>query len=325
MPKDDQGASLNHNLTFFKTKLTHLNTQRLGYNRNRNCVKYFVDPQQYSKTLAPVAPVFGVISFSLYAIRFAINVRLLIQEQSEKIPNPIYIKELYYNLFNDLLWGTCNLTQFFWWTFAVSSSAGFKGLQLEAFAQLVDLLTLIIRYREAYQNHHTLLNTITDVDEQNRLRIEWHYKTLHFIRSCLTAALILSAFSVLAFSVTSAPISPIIFLISLCGTIARIGINVDSDLKSTTPSVQLNRARKEEINQMTIDYVLLPVGLYIIITAPIPLALVCVLGLILLQQAFAAWNLDSTVIPNTVRDLLESGSVPASGDPSRCLPISLKF
>ena len=73
---------------FFKTNLTQLNAHRLSFNRNRNCVKYFVDEQQYAKTLAPVTPFLGVISFSLYAIRFAINLSLLIQLALETQTDP---------------------------------------------------------------------------------------------------------------------------------------------------------------------------------------------------------------------------------------------
>src|SRR3990167_10556333 len=288
-------------LLFFKKNLTYVNSQRLNFNRSKNFIKYHTAPALYTKILSPLNAPLGIASFSLYYLRFIVNLSLLAQlmliRDLDKETKNQQQSELYYSLFNDLLWSTCNLVQFFWWTFARSQSAGRRGLQLEACAQLIDLLIMIINHQQNEQNYRKKYNRANPI-ERERLNIEWYYNQINFIRTLTAVGLIVAIFSLLAFTTSTIPISPLIFLINLSSALLRIAIQLDKDKKiihhlcqsgkkSTFVLEEKHKLAIEhvkEVNKWIVDFVMLPISLFLIITAPLSITLTCLLSFFIIQS-----------------------------------------
>ena len=289
----EKKPALKSTLTFFNSQLTYLNTQRLQLNRSKGFAKYLAQSHKTLRNLTPLDTTMGVMSFTLYMARFAVNFGLLAQilvgEQLDKSDDKT-IKDLYYNLLNDSLWGTVNLTQFFWLTFNNSQSAGFYGIQLEVIAQLIDVLVMVVRFQESREEYELKLRQSSGAD-QKRLTMEWRHRELNFIRSFLTASSIMVALGLLAFSIASVPVSPIISAILLISALSRVLIDSEKDKKiihqlkldGVEPQLiakeqsMLTRNRLNDLNQVILYNVFIPVGLFLFLTTPISLLLASVL------------------------------------------------
>ncbi|MBL7481300.1 hypothetical protein [Legionella bononiensis] len=298
MKKDTQDLKekkpvLKSTLTFFNSQLTYLNTQRLQLNRSKGFAKYLAQSHKNLRTLTPLDTTLGVMSFTLYMARFSVNFSLLAQilvgEQHDESDDKT-IKDLYYNLLNDSLWGAVNLTQFFWLSFNNSQSAGFYGIQLEVIAQLIDVLVMVTRFQESREEYELKLRQASGADQQ-RLTMEWRHRELNFIRSFLTASSIMVALGLLAFSIASVPVSPIISAILLISALSRVLIDAEKDkqlmnqlrLDGVDPQLiakeqkMLTRNRLNDLNQVILYNVFIPVGLFLFLTTPISLLLASVL------------------------------------------------
>ncbi|KTD42363.1 hypothetical protein [Legionella quateirensis] len=298
MKKDNQELKenkpiLKSTLTFFNSQLTDLNTQRLQLNRSKGFAKYLAQSQKNLRTLTPLDTTLGVMSFTLYMARFSVNFGLLAQiiigEQQDKT-NDKTLRDLYYKLLNDSLWGAVNLTQFFWLSFNNSQTAGFYGIQLEVIAQLIDVLVMVIRFQESCEEYELKFRQASGAD-QKRLTLEWRYRELNFIRSLLTASSIMVALGVFAFSIASVPLSPIISAILLISALSRVLIDSEKDkqlmnqlkLDGVEPQRiakeqrMLTRNRLNDLNQVILYNVFIPVGLFLFLTTPISLLLASVL------------------------------------------------
>lgn len=273
-------------IIFFKKNITDANSKRLSFNRNRNFIKYFVKPKLYSQTWTPISFSWGIFSFSIYLLRLLLNIFLLsywLLTQPAPLKS-VNLTPILYEIVNDLLWSTCNLIQFFWWTFEVSKSAGYKGLQFEAIAQYVDCLIMIVRFHQEYQNQNAHKNTLST----------YHY--LQFIRSLLTLFFITLVLSLFAFSAITLPLSPIIFFISLSSTFIRMGINYyqyQSSSKRLKETETFSLETKKELSQFILDYVLIPLGFYLMVTTPLVISIISILILALIYQG-AQKNLSSS-------------------------------
>lgn len=274
-------------VTFFNNKLSALNNNRLQLNRGKNLAKYLARSKKNIRNITPLETTMGVMSFSLYMLRFSTNLVLLIQLnlcQNEDDANQKSKRDLYYALFNDSLWSLVNFTQFFWLSYKNSMIAGLHGMQLETLAQFIDLLILLIRYQEDKNTHELKFNLASKL-EQQRLEIEWQNKELNLIRSVLTGLSIATVFGLYSFSLIATPISPIICIIVLMSSLIRLLIDMKRDrelinhLKITKVNLHqvveeerlLNRARLNELNQIVLNNLFIPLGIFFLITTPIPL------------------------------------------------------
>lgn len=295
-------------LTFFNNSLSSLNNYRQQVNRSKNLANYLAVSHTHLRTLEPLDTTLGIMSFSIYLLRFSSNLCLLIQlilsEQNDQ-NNVQRQEELYYALFNDFLWSSVNLCQFFWLSFRNSQSAGFRGLQLEVIAQIIDLMVMIVRHEQAKEEYLLKYRQSTGF-ERAQLVIEWQNKELNFMRSVLTAVSIFTVLGIFSFSAISIPLAPVLSTIILISAISRLLIDMEKDKNLINQLKTQHRsageiAKKEqglcierfkELNQIMLFNIVLPVGLFCFLTIPtLPLSLlatslICCLALYLIQIKF---------------------------------------
>lgn len=134
---------------------------------------------------------------------------------------------------------------------------------------------MILRFHQEYQNQNANKNTLST----------YHY--LQFIRSLLTLFFITLVLSLFAFSAIILPISPIIFFISLSSAFIRMGINYhqyQSSSQRLKKTETFSLETKKELSQFILDYVLIPLGFYLIVTTPLVISIICILILALIYQ-----------------------------------------
>jgi len=306
---------LKSTLKFFNTKLTDLNDKRLQLNRGKGLAKYLANPQKNTMDISPLETTLGVMSFSLYALRLSANIGLLIQlilKSSSKKINHNKHRDLYYRLLNDSLWCTVNLIQFFWLSFRNSTSAGLRGMQLEILAQLIDMLVMIIRYKQDQKEYEVKYNNAS-ASERVRLEIEWQNKQLSVIRSLLTGLSVALVFALYSFSIASVPMSPIISSVIVISSLIRVLTDMDRDrkllqhLKCNEMNPQkvlaeerrMTKARLHDLNQIILSSVLIPVGLFLLITTPIPIFAAVGLSMLLIHHV-VNHLIDTTYAPDTM-------------------------
>ncbi len=302
MSKDKQETSkqvLASTLSFFNGKLSYLNDKRLQLNRAKSLAKYVAKSQNNIRDLAPLDTTLGVMSFSLYMLRFSANVGLLVQLNLVEFPknsNHKIRRDLYYSLLNDSLWCIVNLTEFFWLSYRNSISAGLQGMQLETLAQLTDILIMMIRYQQDKNDYDLQYNQATS-EERARLAIEWQSRELNLLRSLLTGLSITIVFGLFSFSVMAVPLSPIISSIILISSLLRILIEIEKDkqlihqlkLNETNPQEIMSKeqatsaARLKDLNQIMLNNIFLPMGIFLVITMPIPLTIIACFSMVLIH------------------------------------------
>lgn len=302
MSKDESDTSkpnLKSTLRFFSGKLTDLNDTRLQLNRSKGLARYLSKSQKNTRDLAPLDTTLGIMSFSLYMLRFTTNIGVLLHLfsiESEEKNNDKVLRDLYYSLLNDSLWCVVNLTQFFWLSYRNSTSAGLQGMQLETLAQLVDILVMIIRYQQDKEEYDLKYNQATSI-EQSRLAIEWQNKEFNMVRSLLTGLSIALVFGLFSFSIAAVPISPIISAIIIVSSLSRVLIDMEKDrqlihqlkLNDTNPQQIINEelamtnARMHDLNKIILNNVFLPLGLFLLITTPIPLTITACVSMLLVH------------------------------------------
>lgn len=287
-------------LSFFKEQLSYLNDKRLLLNRGKGLAKYFATSQ--IRNLAPLDTTLGVMSFSLYMLRFLANVGLLVElmliEPQEKINHQVP-RDLYFSLVNDSLWCVVNLSQFFWLSYRNSSAAGLKGMQLETLAQLIDLLVMIIRYQQDKEEYNTKYHQASAI-ERAHLKIEWQRKELNIFRALLMSLSLIIVYALFSFSAAAISLSPIIFTLSMVSALFRIFIDIQKDrqliaqLKRNEMHPQhilneelaLTNARMKDLNQIILNSVFLPMGLFLLLTTPLSLTIMACLSMVLIQCLF---------------------------------------
>lgn len=291
----EKKSRLKSGLTFFNSKVTQINNQRLQLNRSKGMARYLAKSYQNPRDLALLDTTMGVMSFTLYMMRFSANIILLTQlivDEPSETPNDKMSRDIYYSLWNDSLWATVNMTQFFWLSFSNSESAGFYGLQLEVIAQLIDVLVMVIRFQEYKEEYDAQYKQATEV-EKARLAIEWQNKSLNFIRALITATSIAVVLGLLAFSVASIPVSPILSSILLLSSLLRVLVDWNRDnhlihqmrLEGINPRQiekeerALIRDRLNDLNQVALQNIFFPVGIFLLITSPVPLFLLSLLAM----------------------------------------------
>lgn len=201
-------------LTFFKGHLTRMNTERIRFNRTKSIVRYVTKAQTKPWDLTLLDAPLGIMSFSIYYLRLGLNLSFLFQQLQEyrngNIESMQSIQNVSLSVLNDSVWGTCNMIQYFWWTFRTSRSAGLRGMQLEVIGQLMDVLLIIIRHKQAFDQHQAQWAEASDAGRE-RLMMEWKYQQRNFIRVCLHLSLFTSVMALMAFSAATIPLSPIFF------------------------------------------------------------------------------------------------------------------
>ncbi len=302
MSKNESGTAkpiIKSTLMFFNSKLTDLNDKRLQLNRGKGLAKYLAKSQKNTRDLASLDTALGVMSFSLYMLRFSANVGLLahliLVESQEKTYHKI-CRDLYYSLLNDSLWCVVNLTQFFWLSYRNSISAGLQGMQLETLAQLIDILVMIIRYQQDKKEYDLKYNQAMGM-ERSRLAIEWQNKELNGLRSLLTSLSVVIAFGLFSFSGVAVPLSPVISSIILISSLLRVLIDIEKDrqlihqLKLNETSreqiknkqLAMTNARMKDLNKIILNSVFLPIGFFLLITTPIPLTIIACVSMLLVH------------------------------------------
>lgn len=302
MSKNESGTAkpiIKPTLMFFNSKLTDLNDKRLQLNRGKGLAKYLAKSQKNTRDLAPLDAALGVMSFSLYMLRFSANVGLLahlILVESQEKTNHKIRRDIYYSLLNDSLWCVVNLTQFFWLSYRNSISAGLQGMQLETLAQLIDILVMIIRYQQDKKEYDLKYNQAMGM-ERSRLAIEWQNKELNGLRSLLTSLSVVIAFGLFSFSGVAVPLSPVISSIILISSLLRVLIDIEKDrqlihqLKLNETSreqikneqLAMTNARMKDLNKIILNSVFLPIGFFLLITTPIPLTIIACVSMLLVH------------------------------------------
>lgn len=286
-------------LRFFNGTLSALNDKRLQLNRSKGLAKYLVAPQNNIRDLTPLDTTLGVMSFSLYMLRFLTNLSLLVEllltKPAEETNQNLY-NDLFYSLFNDGMWSMVNLTQFFWLSYKKSASAGLHGMQLETMAQLIDLLVTMIRYQQDKEEYRTQYNQATGA-ERIRLEIEWQHKEINLLRSVLTGLSIAVVFGLFSFSVIAIPLSPMIAVIILISSLCKILIDIERDkqliqqleLHNANPQQVINKQRAmtgerlHDLNQIALKSIFLPMGFVLLFTTPIFLTVAACLSFALIH------------------------------------------
>lgn len=286
MNTDEQNEPiLKTTLTFFNNQLSDLNNKRLQLNRSKGLAKYVTKSFKNVRDLTPLDTTMGVMSFSLYALRFSANAGLLVQlfiSKPKDQMNQKLQRDLYLSLFNDCLWSIVNLTQFFWLSYRNSNAYGLHGMQLETLAQFIDLLVMLLRYQHDKEEYELKYDRATE-SERDRLIIEWQNKQLNMLRSLLTGVTISVMFGLFSFSVIAVPLAPIIASIIVLSSLIKLLIDVDKDKKlvqqdkinGMNPQQIINEerlitaARLKDLNQIVLTGFMLPLGVFLLITTPI--------------------------------------------------------
>lgn len=287
-------------LSFFKSQLTEVNDKRLQLNRGKGLAKYFAKSQKNIRDITPLDTTLGVMSFSLYFLRFSTNIGLLAQlimDRDENTSHNMQRRDLFYSLANDSLWSLVNLTQFFWLTYRKSIAAGLHGMQLETLAQFIDLLVMIFRYQQDKEEYDKKYRQATG-SERAHLVIEWQHKQLNFLRGLLTSLSIMLMFGLFSFSIATVPLSPIISALVLISSLIRVFMNIEKD-KKLLNELKLNGASSQQImnekremtnahlkdlNQLILSCVFIPIGLFLLLTTPIPVTIIVCLTMVLLHS-----------------------------------------
>jgi len=289
------GVQLRGALTFFRSGLTQINAQRLSLNNTKRIVKYVVhegDVSAQSKLALLDTPV-GYLSFLLYYARFANQIILLINcDDDKEQANGVYPK-----LLNDLLWGTCNLIQFYWWSFKVSSAAGYKGLQLEVCAQVIDLVIMMANHHKDYDAHLQEMAKASP-ETQKLLLNEWDFKRKNFIRAFIHASVIVSALAFIAFAGLAIPTTPVFFTVGIVSGLLKnlmqlqkeiTVINLLKEAKADDAAIQkqervVSYQQSNTPYQLMFNHVLLPVSFYLLVTTAILVAIPLVSVTFLLSE-----------------------------------------
>lgn len=277
--KDDVSESnVTKSFTFFNTSLTYINTNRLRINNSKRTVKYLVTAENImaQNRLAVFDAPMGYLSFLLYYTRFLSQLMVFLSkpQQESFLEHP----EIYLRLTNDLLWGTCNLIQFFWWTSRVSNEAGRRGLQLEVAAQCFDVLVMIFYHQKEYQAFQEKLKTASPQEAQILLN-EWEFKQLQFMRSFVYTMIFLGTLGLLATSSLTIPLAPLFFAVGLLNELLKHGIQQaqqeskltilieQGDLQAIRQQQKLCAQQKYSIPmQIVSSQLLFPLSFYLLIT-----------------------------------------------------------
>lgn len=288
---------LKSTLSFFNEKLTYLNDKRLLLNPNKGLAQYLAKSKKNVRDLTPLDTTLGIMSFSLYLLRLQTNIGLLMHLLLAEKKNSKILRELGYRILNDCLWAVVNLTQFFWLSYRKSVFAGFLGLQLEILAKFIDIVVIMIRYQQEKQEYELKYSQATDI-ERARLAIEWQNKELNNLRSLLTGLSIVLVFGLFSFSIITVPISPIVTAIILVSSLSRVLIDIEKDrqliyqlkLKGANPKqlksekLAMTKGRMQNLNKIIMNSVFLPLGIFLLITTPIPVAIIVCLSMLLVYS-----------------------------------------
>lgn len=279
-------------LTFFKKELGDLNIQRTQVNRSKGLANYLAKPLPKIGSLSALDTPLGLASFIVYQLRFAANMGLLLQGPKNRQEK----KELYYALFNDALWSTVNLLQFVVLSFKHSNTLGMQGLQLEALAQGIDLLVLLIRFQQDKQDYEIKFQQANEA-ERRQMSIERRFYELNFLRTLATSVSIMSVFALFAFAVVPVPISLGVSIVLVVNTLTKLILDLEKDKKmlalireQDVDPLQLiheqqarTKARLYDVRQALAYNVYLPVGLFLFVVTPAPVAFAVCLVLLLIH------------------------------------------
>lgn len=285
-------------LGFFSAELSEVNNKRIQLNRSKGLAKYLAKAQKKTADISSLDTSMGIMSFSLYLMRFAITMGLLVEltladSIDEDQVNRCSVLGL--SLLNDSLWGAVNLCQFFWLSFSKSSSAGMLGLQLETIAQLVDVLVMLIRIGLDKQEFDRNYQQATGQD-RDRLVIEWQNKQRHLLRSLLAVLSMALAYGLYSFSVLAFSLSPVLSVIVLFSSLSRVLLDrhrdrqiiLSMELNGSPPQLiqheQLERtkARLKDINYLILTNLCLPLAVFLLITTPFPVAFFVSISLLMI-------------------------------------------
>lgn len=293
-------CSIKAGLTFFKRSITDVNTQRIKFNMSKNLIRYLMQCHQNLKRLNIINTPLGVMSFSLYYLRVLINCLLLCQlTLSLESKNSEAFEEIYWGLLNDLIWGTCNLIQFFWWTFSHSTRLGFRGMQLEAICQLFDLMLLCIQHQKLMREYQEKMKTAS-LEERDELMNEWHYKQLYFIRSITHLLLITLVMGVVGFCLVSMPISPFTFSIGVIGSLVKIAIQEHEIKQLKQKNYPIKLSSSADWHTFWTSFILTPGSLFLFVLVSPVVSIPLILSMLILQHGLNYFSSQSNLLTEEV-------------------------
>ncbi len=315
--------SLRETASFFRSGISRVNTYRLRMNNTKNLVKYvtkdtctFFAPSNLDKPA-------GYLSFTLYQARLCLNTYLLVNHFISPDANPLpkdrSKEDIYYELLNDLLWSTCNLLQFFWFNSKTSRQFGIIGIEMEMVAQLVDLVVMLVRFKQAHQAYQHK-RSHASAFEREKMDIEWKYRVINIVRSSLHMMLIVGLLGVLALTPLSIPFSPIVFTISILSNFLRIMLAEYKNKEllgvyeiHARPFAEKEKAVKDMELQMNktklefaVFYCALPLGIYLLAVAPMTISIP---SLILLMGAFAVISSQNSACLKNPNEVCSKGDL----------------
>lgn len=292
-------SSVSTRLTFFNDNLSKINVRRIQANRSKGLAKFLTKDAPKRRSLIVIEHPLGIMSFGLYGLRMINTIALLINQSCQVVnaspKSKAKTRDLWYSLLNDSIWFSVNLVEYFWLTFNTSRSAGLRGLQLDTVGQLIDVLILLIRYQQDKKSYLLRCNQAGE-EEKMALARNWRLNELHLLRNILTMLAIALTYALFSTSVITVAIAPIISPIVFMGALSRLLIDMTHDsqflaqLNSSQTLFRLQeqnsrrKARLQDLNQIILSNIFLPMGFFVLISAPLPLALSSCFVMLLLTK-----------------------------------------
>ncbi len=276
--------SIREKLTFFKANIADANLKRVRVASSKNLITYLINNPSKSSRLDFMRLPLGIMSFTLYYSRLLINMALLIERLcARESMHSKSCKELYFAILLDMMWGTCNLLQFFWWAFRYSRALGLRGMQLEFACQIIEFIVFCIQHGVLVEEYQEKIKKAT-ADERADLEQELYHAQLHFLRTAASLLLMTLAIAMIAFSVVSMPLSPVMFAIASVGSLMRILIQLHQE-KSMKNHHQKSNCRVDW-DGFFVSFIFIPSLLLLLVYPPIFVGIPLILGLIALRYAF---------------------------------------
>lgn len=237
--------------------IDELNQFRFQVQRSKNIVNYSLTSQRLKTKLSYANTPMNVLSFTLYYAHFFIQLKALITYLSKvsdvKKLDHEKLETLSYQLINDLMWGTTNLISYVYLSFDRSRQLGLYGLQLEVFAQGIDILITVIKFYKTHHKNKAALDLPPSL-KKSLLLNEHTFFIYNAIRTVTTLLLISLCLSLLAFSVhISFSISPLIFSISLLSNSIKLLILTKKN-NTEFRFFKQNQLSLSELNNKTLDH-----------------------------------------------------------------------
>lgn len=247
---NDNENHIQSGLQFFSNTITSINMRRMKINQTKGFAKFVLKKAHTKNNIYKLDPSLGILSFGLYHARLASNLGILTAYFNSNNKNEQVLQSnltnLFYEIINDIAWGTINLVQFFWWTFRKSVTAGMYGVLLEGVGMLFDEVIMLIQFSKSMQQHKLDKENATSSYAKKQLEIAWTYRKINLLRSSLHITLFALIFIIFGVGLISFPISPIIYSVNFISTSLRISLLVMKN-KQEASLMQCNNFSSQKI------------------------------------------------------------------------------